>query len=152
MTTTAGSSRPHSHIMPSASRLSWLSPTACRCCKLAKALPEAQADKCSRSAVITGILAPSGPNRTRVLAALNKDERVQSSLPPFMSTMLTKTFNDYIIRPAELKEFEAGLEQHQRATGAKGETLLQRAIRDHNVGACGKVSVMSDRTAHGSPI
>jgi COP9 signalosome complex subunit 4 len=69
-----------------------------------------------------------------------------------MSTMLTKTFNDYIIRPAELKEFEAGLEQHQRATGAKGETLLQRAIRDHNVGACGKVSVMSDRTAHGSPI
>jgi COP9 signalosome complex subunit 4 len=60
-----------------------------------------------------------------------------------MSVMLTKTFNDYIIRPAELEEFEACLEQHQRATGSSGETILQRAIRDHNVGACGKVSLLS---------
>jgi len=90
--------------------------------------------------VITCILAPAGPNRTRVLAALNKDDRVQSSLPPFMSTMLTKMFLEYIVRPAELEEFEASLEQHQRATGASGDSILQRAVRDHNVGACGKVS------------
>lgn len=107
-----------------------------------------RADQRSRSAVITGILAPSGPNRTRVLAALNKDERVQSHLPPFMSLMLTKTFNDYIIRPAELEEFEACLEQHQRATGSSGETILQRAIRDHNVGACGKVSLLLSSRAN----
>jgi COP9 signalosome complex subunit 4 len=118
--------------------------TVSRCCKLAPSMhSDEQAERRSRSAVITGILAPSGPNRTRVLAALNKDERVQSQLPPFMSVMLTKTFNDYIIRPAELEEFEACLEQHQRATGSSGETILQRAIRDHNVGACGKVSLLS---------
>ena len=56
-----------------------------------------------------------------------------------MSTMLTKMFHEYIVRPAELEEFEASLEQHQRATGASGDSILQRAIRDHNVGACGKV-------------
>jgi hypothetical protein len=58
-----------------------------------------------------------------------------------MSTMLTKMFLEYIVRPAELEEFEASLEQHQRATGASGDSILQRAIRDHNVGACGKVSL-----------
>ena len=57
-----------------------------------------------------------------------------------MSTMLTKMFLEYIVRPAELEEFEASLEQHQRATGASGDSILQRAVRDHNVGACGKVS------------
>jgi hypothetical protein len=59
--------------------------------------------------------------------------------------MLTKMFLEYIVRPAELEEFEASLEQHQRATGASGDSILQRAVRDHNVGACGKVS-LSDRT------
>jgi COP9 signalosome complex subunit 4 len=53
--------------------------------------------------------------------------------------MLTKMFHEYIVRPAELEEFEASLEQHQRARGASGDSLLQRAVRDHNVGACGKV-------------
>lgn len=95
----------------------------------------------SQSAVITCILAPSGPSRSRVLAALNKDERIRTSLPPFMSTMLQKMFHEYIVRPAELKEFEACLEQHQKATMERGDTLLQKAVRDHNVGACGKVSL-----------
>lgn len=58
-----------------------------------------------------------------------------------MSTMLTKMFHEYIVRPAELEEFEASLEQHQRATGASGDSILQRAVRDHNVGACGKVGL-----------
>ena len=49
------------------------------------------------------------------------------------------------MRPAELEEFEASLEPHQRATGASGDSILQRAVRDHNVGACGKV-ILSDRT------
>lgn len=74
-----------------------------------------------------------------MLAALNKDERVRSSLPPYMATMLEKMFHEYIVRPAELKEFEDNLEQHQKATGERGDTLLQKAVRDHNVGACGKV-------------
>lgn len=47
---------------------------------------------------------------------------------------------EYIVRPEEVKEFEAGLEDHQRAKVGDGGTVLERAIREHNVGACGKVS------------
>lgn len=46
---------------------------------------------------------------------------------------------EYIVRPAEVKEFEAELEEHQRATVEGGGTVLERAVRDHNVGACAKV-------------
>ena len=56
-----------------------------------------------------------------------------------MATMLEKMFHEYIVRPAELKEFEDNLAPHQKATGERGDTLLQKAVRDHNVGACGKV-------------
>ena len=54
--------------------------------------------------------------------------------------MLRKMLLEYIVRPEEVKEFEAGLEEHQRATVEGGGTVLERAVRDHNVGACGKVS------------
>jgi COP9 signalosome complex subunit 4 len=55
--------------------------------------------------------------------------------------MLRKMLLEYIVRPAEVKEFEGGLEDHQRAQVADGGTVLERAVREHNVGACGKVSL-----------
>jgi len=51
--------------------------------------------------------------------------------------MLRKMLLDYIVRSEEMKEFEAGLEDHQRAIVEGGGTVL---VREHNVGACGKVS------------
>ncbi|ORX40506.1 putative COP9 signalosome complex subunit 4 [Kockovaella imperatae] len=92
-----------------------------------------------KAAVTTSILAPAGPQRSRILAALNRDDRVHSSLPPALSTMLRKMLLEYIVRPEEVREFELGLEEHQRATVEGGGTVLERAVRDHNVGACGKV-------------
>lgn len=65
-----------------------------------------------------------------------------------MSTMLQKMFHEYILRPAELKEFEDSLEQHQKAKVQGGDTLLQKAVRDHNVGACGKVSYILQPILH----
>lgn len=64
--------------------------------------------------------------------------------------MLQKMFHERIVRPAELMEFEDCLEQHQKATMEKGDTLLQKAVRDHNVGACGKVSYSMDPAPMGS--
>ncbi|WVR09684.1 hypothetical protein IAU60_006759 [Kwoniella sp. DSM 27419] len=92
-----------------------------------------------KAAVTTSILAPSGPQRSRILAALNRDDRVQTSLPSSLSTMLRKMLLEYIVRPEEVKEFESGLEEHQRAKVEGGGTVLERAVREHNVGACGKV-------------
>lgn len=92
-----------------------------------------------QAAVTTSILAPSGPQRSRTLAALYRDDRVHTSLPAYMATMLRKMFLEYIVRPAELREFEASLADHQRAIVEGGGTVLERAVREHNVGACAKV-------------
>jgi COP9 signalosome complex subunit 4 len=91
--------------------------------------------------VTTSILAPAGPQRSRVLASLNRDDRIHSSLPPYLSTMLRKMLLEYILRPSEVEDFERELADHQRATVEGGGTVLERAIREHNVGACGKVSL-----------
>jgi COP9 signalosome complex subunit 4 len=89
--------------------------------------------------VTTSILAPAGPQRSRILGTLTRDERVAASLPAHLDSMLRKMLLDYIVRPAEMKEFEAGLAPHQRATVEGGGTVLERAVREHNVGACAKV-------------
>lgn len=91
------------------------------------------------AAVTTSILAPAGPQRARILASLNRDDRVHTALPPHLSTMLRKMLLDRIVRPEEVQEFERGLEDHQRATVEGGGTMLERAVREHNVGACAKI-------------
>lgn len=90
----------------------------------------------------TSILAPAGPQRSRTLATLDRDERVASSLPAHLSVMLKKMLLEYIVKPEEVEEFEAGLADHQRATVEGGGTVLERAVREHNVGACGKVRMI----------
>ena len=57
--------------------------------------------------------------------------------------MLRKMLLEYIVRSAEVKEFERELAYHQRVTVEGGGTVLERAIREHNVGACGNVSIAS---------
>lgn len=46
------------------------------------------------------------------------------------------------MRSEEVKEFEEGLGDHQKAVVEGGGTVLERAVREHNVGACGKVSLV----------
>ena len=111
----------------------------CRCCESATRPPTQVNAHASKAAVTTSILAPAGPHRSRILAALNRDERIHTSLPAHLGTMLQKMLLEYIVRIEEAKEFEAGLEDHQRATVAGGGTVLERAVREHNVGACANV-------------
>lgn len=46
---------------------------------------------------------------------------------------------EYILRSEEVQDFEKSLGDHQRAKVEGGGTLLERAVREHNVAACGKV-------------
>ena len=62
-------------------------------------------------------------------------------LPAYLGVMLHKMLLEYIVRGEDVKEFEAGLEDHQKAKVEGGASVLERAVRDHNVGACAKVSV-----------
>jgi COP9 signalosome complex subunit 4 len=113
--------------------------------------------------VTCAVLAPAGPNRSRVLASLYRDERAVE-----LSTynILSKMFLDHILRPAEVKEFEKMLKPHQLAKialssndrlastieaddeSSAGEsistrtgpsTVLDRAVMEHNVLASSKI-------------
>ncbi|PPQ98491.1 hypothetical protein CVT24_003982 [Panaeolus cyanescens] len=108
------------------------------------------------AAVTCAVLAPAGPNRSRVLASLYRDERTAD-----LSTynILSKMFLDHILRSAEVKEFEKTLKPHQLAqiaissndrlasagtavdddadpgasTRTGPSTVLDRAVMEHNL-------------------
>ncbi|KAI0352954.1 hypothetical protein OH77DRAFT_1428076 [Trametes cingulata] len=114
------------------------------------------------AAMTCAILAPAGPNRSRVLASLCRDERT-ADLPHF--NILLKMLHDRILRPDEIKEFEGTLKPHQLAKIAissndrlasavaeddqlsdptistrKGpSTVLDRAVMEHNLLASSKI-------------
>jgi len=112
------------------------------------------------AAVTCAVLAGAGPNRSRVLASLYRDERTVD-LPTY--NILSKMFLDHILRPAEVKEFEGTLKPHQLAKiaissndrlassghddvneGSIGirtgpSTVLDRAVMEHNLLASSKI-------------
>src|SRR5690242_10588619 len=84
-----------------------------------------------RNAAITcAVLAGAGPQRSRMLATLYKDERVQR-LPHF--SILEKMYLDRVLRPNEVKGFAETLKDHQKARLADGTTVLDRAVIEHNL-------------------
>lgn len=89
-----------------------------------------------RNALICTILASAGQQRSRMLATLFKDERCQT-LPAY--SILEKMYLDRIIRRSELKEFEALLQPHQKATTLDGSTILDRAVVEHNLLSASKL-------------
>jgi len=85
----------------------------------------------NRNAAITcAVLAGAGPQRSRMLATLYKDERVQR-LPHF--SILEKMYLDRVLRPNEVKGFAETLKDHQKARLADGTTVLDRAVIEHNL-------------------
>ena len=88
-------------------------------------------------AVTCAILAPSGPQRQRVLTSIVNDPRLSSldSIPDFVThgTILKKMYTHQIIRPTELVQFEASLAEHQKAIMGDGLTIMDRAVVEHNM-------------------
>lgn len=89
-----------------------------------------------KCAVTCAILAPAGPQRSRILASLCKDERIRA-VEHF--EILQKMFMERLIRGSEVHKFEDGLLPHQKATGPDGSTVLERAVLQHNVLAASRV-------------
>jgi COP9 signalosome complex subunit 4 len=87
-------------------------------------------------AVVCAILAPAGPQRARTLATLCKDERI-SSVQHY--DILKKVFLGRIIRANEVRELHESLAEHQKATGPDGQTVLERAMLQHNMLAASRV-------------
>lgn len=81
-------------------------------------------------AIKCAVLAPAGPDRTRMLGRLYKDER---SCDLQEHGILEKVFFDRIISAEEASTFAQGLMPHQLATTSDGTTVLARAITEHNL-------------------
>ncbi|KAI9657680.1 MAG: hypothetical protein M1821_002856 [Bathelium mastoideum] len=81
-------------------------------------------------AIKCAVLAPAGPQRSRTLARLYKDDRAVSTEE---HAILEKIFLDRLLEPAEVKAFADKLKPHQLATTSDGSTVLDKAILDHNL-------------------
>lgn len=82
------------------------------------------------AAVRTAILAPAGPQRSRTLAKLYKDER-SAEIMEF--SILENMFLDRLLAPADVEKFAAHLAPHQLAKTADGSTVLNKAVLEHNL-------------------
>lgn len=89
--------------------------------------------KCS---VTCAILAPAGPQRSRILTLLCKDERIRSVEH---YDIVHKMFMERLIRASEVHKFEEYFSQHHKAVTTDGQTVLDRAILQHNVLAASRV-------------
>jgi hypothetical protein len=86
--------------------------------------------------VVCTILAAAGPQRSRVLATLFKDERC-AALPTY--TMLSKVYLGRILTRDAVQAFAAELKPHQLAVGGDGLTVLDRSVIEHNLAAASKL-------------
>ncbi|XP_030387561.1 COP9 signalosome complex subunit 4 [Scaptodrosophila lebanonensis] len=89
-----------------------------------------------KKALICTVLASAGQQRSRMLATLFKDERCQH-LPAY--GILEKMYLERIIRRSELEEFEALLQDHQKAATQDGSSILDRAVFEHNLLSASKL-------------
>jgi len=86
--------------------------------------------------VICSILAPAGPQRSRMLSTLFKDER-SSKLEVF--PILEKMYLERILRKPEVEKFAKELKPHQMAVLSDGSTVLDRAVVEHNLLSASKL-------------
>lgn len=88
------------------------------------------------AAVTCTILAAAGPQRSRVLATLYKDERC-SKLKIY--PILQKVYLERILRKPEIDAFAEGLKAHQKALLPDKFTVLDRAMIEHNLLSASKL-------------
>eukprot|EP01106_Pelomyxa_sp_JSP_P013838 TRINITY_DN4242_c0_g1_i6.p1 TRINITY_DN4242_c0_g1~~TRINITY_DN4242_c0_g1_i6.p1 ORF type:complete len:217 (-),score=69.68 TRINITY_DN4242_c0_g1_i6:279-929(-) len=92
--------------------------------------PDEERRQALLQAVNCAILAEAGPNRSRLLATLFKDERTLS-LPHF--NILQKMYLERVLKQEEVAKFAASLQPHQKAMLPDGLTVLERAVIEHNL-------------------
>jgi len=94
-------------------------------------------------ATTCAILGKAGPQRDRILGSLFKDERLgnleQIEGYATHAHVLMKMHMQHILRRSELRAFEEGLKEHQKALMSDGLTILQRSMIEHNMAAAFKV-------------
>ncbi|KAI8904715.1 hypothetical protein EDD86DRAFT_74786 [Gorgonomyces haynaldii] len=97
---------------------------------------------CLVKAITCTILAPAGPQRARMLATLYRDDRVRERRDvqeSGISSILEKMYLGKVCRPAEVEKFKDQLMDHQKAIVGGGQTVLDRAVMEHNLLSASKL-------------
>ncbi|KAL4925491.1 PCI domain-containing protein [Aspergillus undulatus] len=103
---------------------------------LAAGVDESDRLQALAAAIRCAVLAPAGPQRSRTLATLYKDDRA-TSVEEF--GILEKMFLDRLLNPDEVAAFSQRLAPHQLAQTADGTTVLEKAVVEHNLVAASKL-------------
>lgn len=103
---------------------------------LAAGVDESDRLQALAAAIRCAVLAPAGPQRSRTLATLYKDDRA-TSVEEF--GILEKMFLDRLLNPEEVAAFSQRLAPHQLAQTADGTTVLDKAVVEHNLVAASKL-------------
>ena len=93
-------------------------------------LAEEERTKCLSAAMTCAVLTPAGPQRSRALAKIYKDDRA-SQVEEF--GILEKMFLDRLLSPEEVERFASSLQPHQLAKTSDGTTVLNKAVVEHNL-------------------
>jgi COP9 signalosome complex subunit 4 len=93
-------------------------------------IDEAERRQALSAAIKTAILAPAGPQRSRTLAKLYKDERSPETEE---YGILENMFLDRLLSPSEVEAFASTLAPHQLAKTADGSSVLNKAVIEHNL-------------------
>ena len=88
-------------------------------------------------AITCAVLAGAGPARARGLGRLYKDERAAGLVSQY--GMLEKMFLDRLLQKEEVEQFAAGLSPHQVARTGDGQTVLGKAVVEHNLLSASRV-------------
>ena len=88
------------------------------------------------AAIKTAILAPAGPQRSKILGKLYKDERAAETGE---YGILEKMFLDRLLSREEIAAFASSLQPHQLAQTADGSTVLAKAVIEHNLLAASRL-------------
>lgn len=101
-----------------------------RTVSLSAVLAEEERLRALSSAIICAVLAPAGPQRSRTLGRLYKDDR---AVQVEEYGILEKMFLDRLLSPDEVARFAEKLSPHQLAQTADGSTVLAKAVIEHNL-------------------
>lgn len=97
---------------------------------------------CLSASITCAVLAPAGPQRSRVLATLYKDDRAPQHLPTDHA-ILEKMHFLRLLAPKEIQEFAKSLKPHQLAVlpgdNVQQVTVLSKAVLEHNLAAASQV-------------
>ena len=88
-------------------------------------------------AIVCVILADAGPQRSRLLSALYKDERTAALGDLF--SILSKVFHARVLRPRDATMLEPYLKPHHKAITGTGRTFVANAISQHNIQAASQL-------------